>query len=70
MTTFAVASSVIDIGGNYQDYKYEQIVYIFVSFHGDLESKGAIGKAKKYPDDHYANQSYTIANILLQLGLV
>ena len=31
---------------------------MFVSFHGDLESKGAIGKSKKHPTYHYGNQKY------------
>ena len=53
------------MGQNYQDVKYALFVSLFVSFHGDLESKLAIGgKKKKYPVDKYTKDSIDMALFL------
>ena len=44
---------------------------LFVSFHGDLGSKWAMGVLrKKYPVDKYTKESNGIALFLLQIGLI
>ena len=49
------------MGRNYQDGKYARFVSLFASFHGDLESKLAIGEPrKKYLVDKYTEESYDI----------
>ena len=52
---------------NYQDGKYALSVSLFVSFHGDLESKWAIWEPnKKYTAGKYTKESNGIAYFLLQ----
>ena len=56
---------------NYQDGKYALSVSLFVSFHGDLESKWAIGgPKKKYPVDKYTKESNGMALFLWQVGSI
>ena len=46
------------MGGDFMSGKYALSVSLFVSFHGDLESKlGIGGKKKKYPVDKYTKDS-------------
>ena len=50
------------MGQNYQDGKYSLSVSLYVSFHGDLESKFAIGgPKKKYPVDKHTKDSNGMA---------
>ena len=54
------------MGQNFQDGKYSLSVSLFVSFHGDLESKWAIWEPnEKYPDDKYMKESNGIGLVLL-----
>ena len=53
------------MGQNYQDGKYALSVSLFVSFHGDMESKLAIGGPKKNPVDKYTKDSNGMALFLL-----
>ena len=57
------------IGQIYQDGKCGLFVSLFVSFHGDLEPKWAIGEPlKKYPVDKYTKESIGIELFVLQIG--
>ena len=52
----------IYMGWNYQDEKYALFVSLFVSFHGDLESKWAIrGLGGKFSVDKYTKDSNGMA---------
>ena len=56
---------------NYQDGKYALSMSLFVSFHGDLESKWAIGEPhKKYSIDNYTKESNGMALFLWQVGSI
>ena len=59
------------MGQNYQDGKYAFSVSLFVSFHGDLESKWAIKEpGQKHTIDKNTKQSDNIALVLLQGGSI
>ena len=53
------------MGGKFLSEKKALSVSLFVSFHGDLESKLAIGgPKKKYPVDKYTKDNYSMALFL------
>ena len=59
------------MGQNYQDGKYALSVSLFVSFHGDLESKWAIWEPnKKHLVEKYINESNGIALFLLPVDSI
>ena len=58
------------MGQNYQEVKYALFVSLFVSFHGDLESKWVIGGlGKKFPIDKYTKDSIGMALFFMANGL-
>ena len=56
------------MGGSFLSGKYALSVSLFVSFHGELKSKWAIGGPKKHPIDKYTKESNSMAMFLLKVG--